>query len=139
MPQAVARAMAVLAEQSAPGDVVLQKPAPRPYPPAPLVLIGLRVPFTRTISYLTQFVGRDEIENRRRTVQRFFETADADEARAIARGLGARYLCLVKSDSVRFPKGSTLQLIFKGSRVRLYRIFAKSGRKPQRPPPVLVR
>jgi hypothetical protein len=126
IPQAITKAMATLAAQSEPGEVVLQKPLPRPYPPPALVLIGLRVPFTRTISYLTQFAGRGEIESRRRTVQRFFETTDANEAQAIARSLGARYLCLVESDAVRFPMARTLQLLSKRSRVRLYRILLGS-------------
>ena len=90
---------------SQPGDVVLQRPGAR-YPPAPVILIGRRVPYERFTPWLTQFAPAAALEARHEVVFRFFHTTDADEAMAIARCLGARYVVLYGRDRVRFdPTG----------------------------------
>jgi hypothetical protein len=122
MPQGVATAMSVLAEKTSPGEVVLESPRTRSYPPPPLVLIGRRLPLARTISYLTQFARRDEIEARETMVERFFQTRDSGEAQALARALGARYLCLFENDTVQFPVTPSLELIFMEGGTRVYQI-----------------
>ncbi|HEY6552522.1 MAG TPA: hypothetical protein VI669_04165, partial [Vicinamibacteria bacterium] len=93
LPAAAVRAMRALEGRSQPGDVVLQRPAAR-FPPAPVILIGRRVPYERYTPYLTQFATRASLEERHRVVHRFFQTSDRDEALAIARSLGARFLAL---------------------------------------------
>jgi len=101
VPAGMVRAVAAVAEASRPGDVVMQRPGAR-YPPLPVVLFGRRVPYERFTPYLTQFAPRAELERRHETVYRFFHTADASEAMAIARDLNARFLCLYGADKVRF-------------------------------------
>jgi len=101
LPAPMVRAMADLERASRPGDVVMQRPGAR-YPPAPVILIGRRVPYERFTPYLTQFAAREDLERRHETVFRFFRTTDATEARAIAQSLGARFVCLYGQDRLRF-------------------------------------
>lgn len=128
MPTGIAEAMGALARESQPGDVVLQKPQPKRYPPPPVVLIGRRVPLSRSISYLTQFATQEAIDRRQEMVQRFFLTSDAEEALTVARSLGARYLCLYGSDVVRFPEAQALEPVFGRPNVRVYRILVRPAR-----------
>jgi hypothetical protein len=104
LPAPMVRAMASLERASRPGDVVLQRPGAR-FPPAPVILIGRRVPYERFTPWLTQFATRDDLERRHETVFRFFRTTDPAEALAIARGLGARFVCLYGQDRLRFDAG----------------------------------
>jgi hypothetical protein len=101
VPAPLVRAVAAVESASRPGDVVLQRPGAR-YPPLPVVLAGRRVTYERFTPYLTQFVSKSDLERRHETVYRFFRTPDADEARAIASSLDARFLCLYLTDRVRF-------------------------------------
>ena len=110
LPAPMVRAMGSLERASQPGDVVLQRPGAR-FPPAPVILIGRRVPYERFTPYLTQFATREELERRHETVFRFFRTTDATEALEIARGLGARFLCLYGRDRVRFDAPDALEAI----------------------------
>jgi hypothetical protein len=105
LPAPMVRAMASLERASRPGDVVLQRPGAR-FPPAPVILIGRRVPYERFTPWLTQFATREELERRHETVFRFFRTTDPAEALAIARGLGARFVCLYGQDRLRFDAGT---------------------------------
>jgi hypothetical protein len=105
LPAPMVRAMASLERASKPGDVVLQRPGAR-FPPAPVILIGRRVPYERFTPWLTQFATRDELERRHETVFRFFRTPDATEALGIARGLDARFVCLYGQDRLRFETGA---------------------------------
>ena len=105
LPAPMVRAMASLERASQPGDVVLQRPGAR-FPPAPVILVGRRVPYERFTPWLTQFATRDELERRHETVFRFFRTADATEALGIARDLGARFVCLYGQDRLRFETGA---------------------------------
>jgi hypothetical protein len=104
LPAPMVRAMGDLERASRPGDVVLQRPGAR-FPPAPVVLIGRRVPYDRFTPYLTQFATREDLERRHETVFRFFRTTDATEALAIARALEARFVCLYGGDRLRFDAG----------------------------------
>src|SRR5207244_33717 len=61
LPAPMVRAMGSLERASQPGDVVLQRPGAR-FPPAPVILIGRRVPYERFTPYLTQFATREELE-----------------------------------------------------------------------------
>jgi hypothetical protein len=106
---------------SKPGDVVMQRPGGR-YPPPPVVLAGRRVPYERFTPYLTQFASRAELERRHEEVFRFFKTDDPEEALAIARGLGARFLCLYGPDRVRFDPAGVLVPIHEEPGARLFRI-----------------
>ena len=105
LPAPMVRAMADLERASRPGDVVLQRPGAR-YPPAPVILIGRRVPYERFTPYLTQFARREDLERRHETVFRFFRTTDPAEAAAIARALDARFACLYGQDRLRFDTGA---------------------------------
>ncbi len=121
LPAATVRAMDALRAASRPGDVVMQRPGGR-YPPAPVILAGRRVPYERFTPYLTQFASRADLEKRHEEVFRFFRTTDADEAMAIARSLGARFLCLYGSDRVRFDPGDRFTPLHEEAGARLYRL-----------------
>jgi hypothetical protein len=128
LPAAMVRAMASLRAASAPGDVVLQRPGAR-YPPAPVILIGRRVPYERFTPYLTQFAPPAALVQRHETVYRFFHTTDAAEAVAIARGLSAQHLCLYGADRLRFDGAGLLAAVHDEPEARCYRLLA-SGRPP---------
>jgi hypothetical protein len=121
LPAATVRAMDALRAASRPGDVVMQRPGGR-YPPAPVILVGRRVPYERFTPYLTQFASRADLERRHEEVFRFFRTSDREEALAIARRLGARFLCLYGGDRVRFDPGDRLVPLHAEPGARLYRL-----------------
>jgi hypothetical protein len=121
LPGVMVRAMDALARVSQPGDVVMQRPGAR-YPPAPVVLAGRRVPYERFTPYLTQFATREALLARHEAVYRFFRTPSRDEALAIARSLGARYLALYGGDRVRFDTEGVLAPIFEEQGARVFRI-----------------
>jgi hypothetical protein len=120
MPAATVRAMKALQAASAPGDVVMQRPAAR-FPPAPVILIGRRVPYERFTPYLTQFATKEALEERHRALYRFFQTPDRDEAIGIARGLRARFLVLYGRDRVRFDGTGVLVPVYEEEDARVYR------------------
>jgi hypothetical protein len=121
-PPAVVEAMAALEQVGTRGDVVLQKPEPKRYPPPPMVLVGRRVPYTRFIPFLYQVAPRAELQARIELVRRFFKTADPAEALAVARSLGARYVCLYGDDAVAFPIAGVLRPIYDKPNARVYEI-----------------
>jgi hypothetical protein len=120
LPAATMRAMRALEAASRPGDVVLQRPGAR-YPPAPVIFIGRRVPYERFTPYLTQFAEKAALEERHRVVHRFFQTPDREEALAIARSLGARFLALYGRDRVRFDAKGVLEAVHEEPEARVYR------------------
>jgi hypothetical protein len=121
MPAPMVRAMAALSAASQPGDVVLQRPGAR-YPPAPVILIGRRVPYERFTPWLTQFAPAAALEARHEAVFRFFRTSDPQEAMSIARGLGAGYVALYGADRLRFDPAGFLVPIHEEDGARVYRI-----------------
>jgi hypothetical protein len=121
LPGPMVRAMAALAAVSQPGDVVLQRPGAR-YPPAPVILIGRRVPYERFTPWLTQFASAAALDARHEVVFRFFRTSDPDEAMAIARRLGARYVALYGTDRLRFDPNGLLIPIHAEDGAHVYRI-----------------
>jgi hypothetical protein len=121
LPASMVRAMRALEADSRPGDVVLQRPGAR-YPPAPVILIGRRVPYERFTPWLTQFASRSQLEERHQTVFRFFRTTDAEEARAIASALNARYVALYGGDRLRFPTVGFLVPVHEEPEARVYRL-----------------
>jgi hypothetical protein len=125
LPAPIVRAMGVLVRSSQPGDVVLQRPGAR-YPPAPVILIGRRVPYERFTPYLTQFATRESLERRHEAVYRFFRTPDRAEALAIARSLGARFLCLYERDRIRFEAPGILEPLHEEAGARVYRFTLES-------------
>jgi hypothetical protein len=122
LPAPTVRAMRALAARSQPGDIVLQRPGAR-FPPAPVILIGRRVPYERFTPYLTQFATAAALEERHRQVYRFFQTTDRDEALGIARLLGARFLALYGHDRIRFDGTGVLVPLYgePGARVFEFR------------------
>jgi hypothetical protein len=121
LPAPMVRAMTDLERASRPGDVVLQRPGAR-YPPAPVILIGRRVPYERFTPYLTQFASREDLERRHETVFRFFRTTDSGEARDIAQSLGARFVCLYGPDRLRFDTASLLEPVHLEAEARCFRM-----------------
>src|SRR5262249_11435502 len=115
------RAMQALARISQPGDVVLQRPGAR-FPPAPVGLIGRRVPYERFTPWLTQFAPPPPLEPRHERVYQFFRTRDPGEAAAIARELGARFVCLYDAEHVRFDTTGFLEPVYEEPGARVYRI-----------------
>jgi hypothetical protein len=121
IPAAYIRAIRAIEADSRPGDRVLQRPGGR-YPPLPVVLSGRRVLYERFTTYLTQFAPAEELRRRHETLFRFFQTSDRDEAQAIARSLGARYLCLYGADRVRFDGRGVLKPLHEEPEARSYRL-----------------
>lgn len=118
--------MRAIALDARPGDVVLQRPGGR-YPPLPAVLARQRVVYERFTPYLTQFAPADELRRRHEALFRFFRTKDRDEALAIARSFGARYVCLYGDDRVRFEPGDMLVPLTEEPEGRAYRIADPAG------------
>jgi hypothetical protein len=121
VPAAAVRAVRAIARDARPGDRVLQRPGGR-YPPLPAVLGPQRVLYERFTPYLTQFAPAQELRLRHEALFRFFHTSDRSEALAIARSLGARYLCLYGSDHVRFDPGPAFVPLHEEEEARSYRI-----------------
>lgn len=121
-PPAIVEAMAALERASRPGDVVLQRPEPKRYPPPPMVLIGRRVPYTRFIPYLYQVAPPRELKERIELVRRFFKAKDPAEARQAADALGARYVALYGDDEVAFDPEGVLRPIYERPNARVYEI-----------------
>jgi hypothetical protein len=120
LPAPMVRAVAALRAVAEPGAVVLQRPGAR-YPPAPVLLANLRVPYERYTPFPTQFASKEALERRHEEVFRFFRTEDQAEARAIARDLGASYLALYGPDRVRFEPTGLLDAIYAEGDTRVYR------------------
>jgi hypothetical protein len=121
-PPAVVAAMNALATASTPGEVVLQRPEPKRFPPPPMVLIGRRVPYTRFIPYLYQVASPAELKTRIEQVRRFFKTEDPTEAVGVAHGLGAHFVVLYAGDEVAFPPAGVLRPVFDEPNARVYEI-----------------
>jgi hypothetical protein len=119
MPAGIVRAMRALETRSAPGAVILQRPAAR-YPPPPVVLIGRRVPYERFTPFMAQFVPARMMQRRHEDVYQFFRTTDRDEAIELAERLGARHLCLYGPDRVRFDTTGFLRPIHEEPAARCY-------------------
>jgi hypothetical protein len=122
-PPAIVEAMEVLEKASRPGDVVLQRPEPKRYPPPPIVLIGRRIPYTRYIPYLYQVAPQPELRARIESVRLFFKTTDPAEAMAVARSLGARFVCLYGAkDTLEFDTTGVLKPLYEEPNVSVYEI-----------------
>jgi hypothetical protein len=121
LPAPTVRAMRALEARSKAGDVVLQRPGAR-FPPAPVILIGRRVPYERFTPYLTQFASRAALEERHELVYRFFQTSDRGEAKEIARSLRARFLALYGRDHVRFDGTGILVPLYDEPEARVFEI-----------------
>jgi len=122
IPAPMVRAARALRRASQPGDVALQRPAAR-YPPVPVILAGRRVTFERFTPFLTQFAPREALQRRHEAVYRFFRTRDTDEARTLARELGARFVCLYGHDRVRFDTSGFWQPVHVEPEAKVYRIL----------------
>ena len=125
VPAGMVRAVKAVGDASQPGEVVMQRPGGR-YPPLPVVLFGRRVPYERFTPYLTQFAPAEALERRHQMVYRFFHTKDQAEARAIARQVGARYLCLYGGERVRFDTAGLLAPIRQEPEARCYGFIGES-------------
>jgi hypothetical protein len=121
VPAGAVRALSAIARDGRPGDVVLQRPGAR-YPPLPAVLVGRRVVYERFTPYLTQFAPAAELRRRHELLYRFFRTQDRSEARSLARGFGARYVCLYGPDRVRFDAQGLLVPLYEDEDARAFRI-----------------
>ena len=62
------------------------------------------------------------LEARHEVVYRFFRTTSREEALAIARSLGARFVALYGRDRVRFDPGGLLEPVHEEEGARVYRI-----------------
>jgi hypothetical protein len=115
------RAMAALASASRPGDVVLVNPDRQRFPPPPL-LIGRRVPYTRSIPFFNQFTPRPGRLAHYRDAAAFYSTGDAAEARRAADAVGARFACVFGVEELRFRKEELLEPIFEEAGAKVYRL-----------------
>ena len=80
------------------------------------------MPYERFTPWLTQFAPAAELEARHEIVFRFFHTTDADEAMAIARSLGARYVVLYGRERVLFDPAGRLVPVHEEDGAHVYRI-----------------
>ena len=129
VPPGFVRALDAIAADGHPGDVVLQRPVPR-YPPLPAVLVGRRVVYERFTPYLTQFAPSAELRRRHEALYRFFRTRDRREALAIARRFRARYVCLYRTDRLRFDTAGLLLPLHEEEDARAYRIVGTESSDP---------
>jgi hypothetical protein len=120
-------ATAAVAAVADPGAVVLQRPELQRFPPAPMVLAPLRVPYTRSIPFFSQVLARPDRRERFEKASSFFAAEDPREAVEIARALGASYVCYYGRDRPRFPIVGILEPLFEGERARAYRIPPQSS------------
>jgi hypothetical protein len=134
VPPPMVRAVLALRAMAGPGDVVLQRPGGR-YPPLPVLLANLRVPYERYTPFRTQFGSREELDRRHETVYRFFRTTDPAEALGIARAVGASFLALYGADRVRFDPAGVLEPIHEEEGARVYRIVWPRDRAGAANPP----
>ncbi len=118
-PAARLRAVQAAAALTRPGEVILQRPGGR-YPPGPVIFASRRVAFERFTPYLTQFAPRAELEQRHADVAQFFRTRDPDEARRLARKLGARVVCLYDGERVRFAPEALMRVVHAEPGARVY-------------------
>jgi len=116
-------AAGALERASRPGDVVLQRPDLQRFPPAPMVLAGRRVPYTRFIPFFSQILPRAERRARFARTLAFFRTGDPARAREIAAGLGAEYVFLYGRRELRFDPEGILEPVYESERARVYRIL----------------
>jgi hypothetical protein len=120
--------MGALAEATSPGEVVLERPEPKRFPPPPMVLIGRRVPYSRYIPYLYQVAPQEELKARIEEVRRFFKTDDPRIAVDTAKDLGARFVCLYGDDQVAFRAEGTLRPLYEKDNTRVYEIVGAGTR-----------
>ena len=121
VPARVFEAMARLAEDSRPGDVVLIRPYSR-YPPPPIVFAGRRVAYTLYWGYLRQFAPAPEVFGRSEAVRSFFRAESPDEARALAGRLNARHVFLQGSQAMGEGARAVLEPVYAKKDTALYRI-----------------
>ncbi|HVO09342.1 MAG TPA: hypothetical protein VMX54_01200 [Vicinamibacteria bacterium] len=140
VPAAYVEAVQAVAKEARPGDRVLQRPGAR-YPPLPAVLAPQRVLYERFTPYLSQFAPAAELRRRHEALFRFFRTTDRQEARAIARSLQARYLCLYDGDRIRFDGSGWLVPLHEEAGARSYRVVDTDAppSSPQSLPPAPIR
>jgi hypothetical protein len=127
-PPAIVEAMGALAEATSPGEVVLERPEPKRFPPPPMVLIGRRVPYSRYIPYLYQVAPQEELKARIEEVRRFFKTEDPRIAVDTAKDLGARFVCLYGDDQVAFRAEGTLRPLYEKDNTRVYEVVGAGTR-----------
>ena len=126
LPVAAVDAMVALRDASCPGDVVITRPLPRSqWVPLPVVLAGRRVAFSNYLGYWRQFVSPETISQRDQLVRSFFRATDAEQARAAAARLGARYAYLTATQKVDFPAAGVLETVFDHDGERVYRILGR--------------
>jgi len=122
IPAAIVRATEVLVAAVPEGTVVLIDPRPRRYPPPPLVFSALRVTYTHSLPWLTQFAAREIVDERLADVRTFFDTTDPEEALAAAVRVGASYVALYGSERLHFDLEGILLPLIELPNVRIYRI-----------------
>jgi hypothetical protein len=129
IPPDVVLAMSLLDSLGRPGDVILEPTYTR-LPPPPIVFIGRRVAFSEYLPYRSQFAAPELLRRREWLVRRFFKTRETQEAREIAREVGADFVFLYGRQRFRFDPTSLLQPVYESPAARLYRVT----RIPKRPP-----
>lgn len=123
VPARVFEAMARLADDSRPGDVVLMRPYSR-FPPPPVVFLGRRLAYTIYLPYMRQFAPQALLHGRSEDLRAFFRTADPGEARAIAARLGARHVFLQGAQAMGDGARAILEPLYVNRDTALYRVGA---------------
>lgn len=124
VPARVFEALARLADDSRPGDVVLMRPYSR-FPPPPIVFIGRRLAYTIYLPYMRQFAPQTLLHARSEDLRAFFRSEDATEARGIAARLHARHVFLQGSQAMGRGARAIVEPLFVSGDTALYRVRAE--------------
>jgi hypothetical protein len=123
VPARVFEALARLADDSQPGDVVLMRPYSR-FPPPPVVFLGRRLAYTIYLPYMRQFAPQPLLHAHSEDLRAFFRTGDPGEARAIAARLHARHVFLQGAQAMGDGARAIVEPLYVNRDTALYRVRA---------------
>jgi len=121
VPARVLEAMAALAGDSRPGEVVLMRPYSR-FPPPPVVFVRRRLPYTIYLPYMRQFAPPALLHARSEQLRSFFRSNDPAEARGLAAQLHAGHVFVHGAQAIGPGARAILEPIYLKQDTGLYRI-----------------
>ena len=130
VPARVLEAMAALAGDSRPGDVVLMRPYSR-FPPPPVVFVRRRLPYTNYLPYMRQFAPPPLLRARSEQLRSFFRSDDPAEARRLAAELHARHVFVQGPQAIGPGARAILDPIYAKKDTALYRIRPRQPLTPE--------
>jgi hypothetical protein len=130
VPARVLEAMAALAGDSRPGDVVLMRPYSR-FPPPPVVFVRRRLPYTIYLPYMRQFAPPALLHARSELLRSFFRSSDPTEAGRLAAELHARHVFVHGPQPIGPGARAILDPIYLKQDTGLYRIRFPNSPVPE--------